>query len=121
MARFLAVFRPREPLGPGQLIEGLEPLMEQLEAAIDHRTPAHLSAMLRSGDTPDLQLFADEQARADGRVLEVVLISGESMGRGAPQTRGCFENLLHRSAATLPSLELVFRSDRDGPIPTGRG
>jgi hypothetical protein len=120
MARFLAVFRPRDPLAPGQLIEGLTPLMQELEAAVDHRTPAHLSAMLRGGDTPDLQLFADEQPSAEGRVLEVVLISGESMGKGAPQTRGCFENLLHRSATTLPGLELVFRSDRDGPIRNGR-
>jgi hypothetical protein len=120
MARFLAVLRPRDPLTAAELIEALDPLLDQLEGTVDHRTTAHLSMMLRTGgETHDLQLFADVQAKAGGRVLELVLISGESMGKGAPRTRECFEDLLQRAAGTLPSLELVFRSDRDGPIPAG--
>ena len=87
MARFLLVYRPRTPVGPELLILQLEPLLERLHAEIDHRTPAHLSAMLRGGsESLRLQLFADVQARADGSVLELVLMSQEPMGRGAPHT-----------------------------------
>ncbi|MEI7953211.1 MAG: hypothetical protein WCH37_11135, partial [Synechococcaceae cyanobacterium ELA182] len=69
------------------LISAMDPLVNQLGAQVDHRTPAHLSAMLRdTGDNLRLQLFADVQAKAQGPVLELVLMSREPMGRGAPHT-----------------------------------
>lgn len=118
MARFLLVLRPSVPKEPRELIEGLGPLLEGLQAAVDHRTPAHLSAMLNGGsDNLPLQLFADVQARASGPVLELVLMSREAMGRGAPQTRQSFETLVELALQTQPDLEAVFRSDRDGPLP----
>lgn len=121
MARFLVVLRPTTPVAAAELIAGLEPVVEQLDAQVDHRTPAHLSAMLSGGvENLPLQLFADVQAKAGGPVLELVLISRESMGRGAPQTLECFEDLVRRTAAAMPALELVFRSDRDGPLPPDR-
>ena len=43
----------------------------------------------------------------------------EAMGKGAPQTRQWFEQLALAVAETMPQLELVFRSDRDGPLPDG--
>jgi hypothetical protein len=91
--------------------------MEQLEAEVDHRTPAHLSALLKGGsDNLSLQLFADVQSKAGGPVLELVLISRESMGKGSPQTRERLEDLVRKAAAAMPQLELIFRSDRDGPV-----
>lgn len=119
MARFLVVLKPREPLPAAALIEGLSSLMQQLEAEVDHRTTAHLSALLRGGeDSLRLQLFADVQARPGGSLLELLLMSREAMGRGAPQTRLCFEQLVELAAEAMPGLDLVFRSDRDGPMPS---
>ena len=118
MARFLVVLKPRDPIPCRDLIDGMEALVDQLGAQVDHRTPAHLSAMLRdTGDNLRLQLFADVQAKAEGPVLELVLMSREPMGRGAPHTLQRFMHLVDVAADTMPGLELVFRSDRDGPLP----
>jgi hypothetical protein len=38
------------------------------------------------------------------------------MGRGAPQTLAVFEELAKQSAL-IAATDVVFRSDRDGPIP----
>ena len=46
MARFLLVLKPRSPLDTTALIAGLDPMLDELEAEVDHRTAAHLSAML---------------------------------------------------------------------------
>ncbi|MFM7651824.1 MAG: hypothetical protein ACKO5M_02695, partial [Vulcanococcus sp.] len=93
MARFLLVLQPRCPAPPAALIEALDPLLGGLHAEVDHRTPAHLSALLRGGQEHlRLQLFADVQAKAEGPVLELV-------------------------ASTQPELDLRFRSDRDGALP----
>jgi hypothetical protein len=119
MARYLMVLRPRAALEPSGLIAALEPLIVRLRAEVDHRTPAHLSAMLGGGEQLRLQLFADVQAKAAGPVLELVLMSREAMGKGAPQTRHWFDQLAAAAAETMPQLELVFRSDRDGPLPDG--
>jgi hypothetical protein len=117
MARYLLVLRPPGPVEAGELITGLEPLIQRLRAEVDHRTTAHLSAVLGSGDPLRMQLFADVQTKADGKVLELVLMSREAMGRGAPQTRQWFERLADAATETMPDLQLVFRSDRDGPLP----
>ena len=119
MARYLMVLRPQVVLDPAALIPALGPLIERLRAEVDHRTPAHLSAMLGGGEQLRLQLFADVQAKAGGPVLELVLMSREAMGKGAPQTRQWFDQLAATAAETMPQLELVFRSDRDGPLPDG--
>ena len=119
MARFLLVLKPRKPIESKDLIAGLDRLVDQLDAEVDHRTPAHLSAMLRGGmEHLRLQLFADVQAKAAGPVLELVLMSREPMGRGAPQTRECFEDLVRKASESMANLEPVFRSDRDGPLPS---
>jgi len=44
-------------------------------------------------------------------------MSREPMGRGAPQTRECFEDLVRKASESMANLEPVFRSDRDGPLP----
>ena len=118
MARFLTVFKPRAAAAPAALIDGLQPVLDALQADLDHRTPAHLSALLRQGSEGlPVQLFADVQAKAEGPVLELVLMSREPMGQGAPKTLAVFHQLLDLAAARLPDLELRFRSDRDGALP----
>jgi hypothetical protein len=121
MARFLLLFRPQSPLPPPDLIGRLQPLIEGFSAKVDHRSPAHLSAMVRGEYEPlRLQLVADVQAKADGPVLELVLMSREAMGTGAPQTKERFECLLAIASEVMPDLDLVFRSDRDGALPDRR-
>ena len=118
MARFLTVLQPHAPVAPAALIDGLEPVLQALHAEVDHRTPAHLSALLRGGhEQLRMQLFADVQAKAEGPVLELVLMSREPMGQGAPQTRAVFQQMLNEAARSLGHLRLCFRSDRDGALP----
>ena len=121
MARYLLVLRPPGVVEAGALIAGLEPLIQRLRAEVDHRTTAHLSAMIVTDDPLRLQLFADVQTKADGKVLELVLMSREAMGRGAPQTRQWFKRLVETATETMPELQLMFRSDRDGPLPDRAG
>ncbi len=64
-----------------------------------------------------MQLFADVQAKAQGPLLELALMSREPMGKGAPSTRAVFEQLLEACAQYLPALVPCFRSDRDGALP----
>ena len=119
MARFLTVLKPAAPIEPAALIDGLAPLLQALHGEVDHRTPAHLSALLRGGhEHLRMQLFADVQAKAEGPVLELVLMSREPMGQGAPQTRAVFQQMLDEAARSLAHLQLCFRSDRDGALPT---
>ena len=47
MARFLLLFRPRLPLPSAELIGRLDPLVQRFHAVVEHRSPAHLSAMVR--------------------------------------------------------------------------
>jgi hypothetical protein len=121
MARFMVVLQPRDPVDPQDLISALDPLVARLMAEVEHRTSAHLSAMLRdASDNLRLQLFADVQAQSLGPMLELVLMSREPMGRGAPLTRERFTQLLELVIETMPSLQIVFRSDQDGPLPGAR-
>ncbi len=118
MARFLLMLKPKVSVSSAVLLDQLHPVLEGLEAEVDHRTPAHLSALVRGGgENQRLQLFADVQAKLDGPVLELVLMSREAMGQGAPKTRAVFERLLELVGSRMPELDLLFRSDRDGALP----
>lgn len=117
MARFVLVLRPSAPLEAKGLIASLDPLIERLQAEVDHRTIAHLSALIGATDKLRLQFFADVQATQSGEVLELVLLSREPMGSGAAVTRERFLQLVDLAGATMPHLTPVFRSDRDGAIP----
>ena len=117
MARFLLVLKPLDGARDAELIDGLQPLLESLQAEVDHRTPAHLSALLRGGpEQLRMQLFADVQAKSGGPVLELALMSREPMVKGAPQSRAVFEDLLRCVEQCMPQFELCFRSDRDGAL-----
>ena len=118
MARFLLVLKPVADLESAAILEALTPVLSGLNAVVDHRTTAHLGAMVKQGgETQRMQLFADVQSKADGKVLELVLISREAMGRRAPKTHQTFENLLVLVEQHLSEMQLQFRSDRDGPLP----
>lgn len=49
MARFLSVFKPSGTPSAASLIDALQHLLQELQAEVDHRTPAHLSALMRGG------------------------------------------------------------------------
>ena len=116
MARFLLVLKPRAAMPSSALIEALAPLLQALQAEVDHHTAAHLNAVLRlKGEQQQMQLFADVQNKADGMVLELAVMSREAMGSGAPQTLAVFEELVNQ-AGRLVGMDVVFRSDRDGPL-----
>ena len=118
MARFLVVLKPSPAMTAEDMLRGLHPVLEALNAEIEHRTPAHLSAMIRGGgESQRMQLFADVQSKADGKVLELVLLSREAMGSTAPHTRTVFERLLQLLQQHVQAMPLTFRSDRDGPLP----
>ncbi len=124
MARFLLVLKPTGSVpGAGnqpaqELLACLAPVLDGLSAQVDHRTPAHLGALLKQGgEVQRMQLFADVQSQAGGRTLELVLLSREPMGLRAPETMKTFERLVELVHTHLPAMELVFRSDRDGPCP----
>jgi len=118
MARFLLVLRPVENQTPAALLDAIHPLLDALQAEVDHRTPAHLSALLKGAAEPQrMQLFADVQSKAEGPVLELVLLSREAMGTGAPHTRLTFEQVVALSSRHMPGCAVVFRSDRDGALP----
>lgn len=126
MARFLLVLQPNGTApaqGAGQaqpeaILRSLEPVLQALNAEVDHRTRAHLGALLKQGgESQRMQLFADVQARSGGRVLELVLLSREAMGLRAPQTLQVFQRLVELIEQHMPEMNLTFRSDRDGPLP----
>ena len=48
--------------------------------------------------------------------ITVLVNSREGMGHGAPQTCHCFEQLLLLLMQQAPTTQVVYRSDRDGPI-----
>ncbi len=104
--------------GADAILLGLEPVLQELSAEVDHRTSAHLSALLRQGgDSQRMQLFADVQSKpGGGKALELVLLSRESMGLRAPQTRAVLERLIALCQSHLQDMHVVFRSDRDGPM-----
>ncbi|MCP9848597.1 hypothetical protein [Cyanobium sp. Morenito 9A2] len=118
MARMILVLKTPEPVQTRDLIPQLLPVLEGLEASIDQQAPAHLSALFRS--PPEglaLQLFADVQPQAGGPELDVVVMSREPMGKGAPVTQRAFERLIALVNERAPGLQICFRSDRDGPLP----
>jgi hypothetical protein len=135
MARFLLVLQPsssvpsepadgnpdRERGSSEAILQALEPVLRGLNAEVDHRTRAHLGALVKQGgENQRMQLFADVQSKPRGaKALELVLLSRESMGLRAPQTLAVFERLVALCQEHLQDMRLVFRSDRDGPLQDG--
>jgi hypothetical protein len=118
MARLIMVLKPRGPAAEQDLIPVLLPALVQLGTEIDQQGPVHLSGLLRVPPQGlAVQLFADVQPQSDGPELDVVLMSGEAMTKGAPLTRQTLQSLIDLLPLHAAGLELIFRSDRDGPLP----
>jgi len=118
MARLMLVLKPRDQSSGDTLIPRLLPALGVLGTEIDNQGSHHLSGVMRV--PPQglvIQLFADVQPQADGPELDVVLMSGEAMTKGAPQTLQALANLIELLPEHAAELELTFRSDRDGPLP----
>lgn len=121
MARLIIVLKPRGPATGDELIPMLMPALQRLEAEFDHQAPSHLSGSMRvSRQGMVVQLFADVQPQADGPELDVVLMSSETMTKGAPQTLEALGALIALLPEHASGLNLIFRSDRDGPVPRQR-
>jgi hypothetical protein len=119
LARFLVVLKASAAMTATAMLESLEPVLLGLSANIEHRTPVHLSAMIRGGgEAQRMQLFADVQSGSGENRLELVLLSREAMGSKAPHTRQVFELLLELVERNVQEMEPCFRSDRDGPLPS---
>jgi hypothetical protein len=118
MARLMVVLKPRVTRTGKELIPFLLPTLALLDTEIDHQGPLHLSGLLRvSPQGLAVQLFADVQPQAEGPELDVVLMSGEAMTKGAPLTHQALASLITLLPEHAAELELTFRSDRDGPLP----
>ncbi|MCT0220002.1 hypothetical protein KQ304_13550 [Synechococcus sp. CS-1329] len=118
MARLIIVLKPRGPAAGHELIPKLMPALQRLNAEFEHQGPSHLSGVMRvPPQGMAVQIFADVQPQADGPELDVVLMSSEMMTKGAPQTQSAFAELIGLLPDHAGDLELIFRSDRDGPVP----
>lgn len=53
--------------------------------------------------------------RSHGEIT-LLVSSREGMGKGAPQSKACFERVMALLSEQLPAAQLLYRSDRDGPI-----
>ncbi len=118
MARLMVVLKARGAAAAHELMPKLLPTLVALGAETDNEGSAHLSALMRvQPQGLAVQIFADVQPQADGPELDVVLMSVEAMTRGAPLTHQALHALIGLLPQQSPDLELVFRSDRDGPLP----
>jgi hypothetical protein len=118
MARLMVVLKPRGRTTGEELIPFLLPTLALLGTEIDHQGTLHLSGLLRVPPQGlAVQLFADVQPQAEGPELDVVLMSGEAMTKGAPLTHQALASLIALLPEHAADLELTFRSDRDGPLP----
>lgn len=116
MARLMVVLKPVAACGAAELIPQIDPVLDRLAAVVDERSATHLGASFVQAPVGlKVQLFGDVQPRSDGYELELVLMSGEPMAAGSRNTRLALEALLSEVERLALGLEVVFRSDRDGP------
>lgn len=114
----MVVLKPKGTRTGEELITFLLPTLALLDTEIDHQGTLHLSGLLRVPPQGlAVQLFADVQPQAEGPELDVVLMSGEAMTKGAPLTHQALASLIALLPEHAADLELTFRSDRDGPLP----
>ncbi|MEB3276333.1 MAG: hypothetical protein VKM92_05130 [Cyanobacteriota bacterium] len=113
MARYEAQLQsPGLELGAFQ--QHIEPLAAQLGVELSWLDRRNASmALLLPPQGISVQLLLE--FRGHGEVT-VLVSSREGMGKGAPQSRSCFEQVLALVTEQLPGAQLRYRSDRDGPI-----
>ena len=103
---------------PGLELGTFQQQLERLAAALsvelswlDRRNASMALLLPPQGISVQLLL----EFRGHGEII-VLLSSREGMGKGAPQTCSCFEHVLAQLSEQLPSAQLRYRSDRDGPV-----
>ena len=113
MARYVA-----QLLCPQQTVSHAQLLVEQLAAALaaepqwlDCRNASLV--LVLPPQSLSVQVLLEFQQQG---AITVLVNSREGMGHGAPQTRHCFEQLLLQLTQQAASTQVVYRSDRDGPI-----
>ena len=103
---------------PGLELGAQQQVVQQLATAVDveltwlDRRNASMGLLL---PPQGLSVRVLLECQANGKIT--MLLSGrEGMAKGAPQSRACFEHLLALLLELLPAAQVMFRSDRDGPI-----
>ena len=96
----------------------LRPLLEQLDpgpgGSFTWLDPCNTAITVNpASHALPVQVLLELRGRHE---LGVLITSREGMGRGAPLSHGVLEQLLGQLQALIPTSELQFRSDRDGPI-----
>ncbi len=113
MARFEAQWQS-PGLAAGEIRDLVSHLAQELPSTATWLDANNVSLPLilqPSGLT--VQVLLEFQPRGP---LTILVNSREGMGYGAPQSRQVLEQLLAVMTRLLPQAQLLYRSDRDGPI-----
>ncbi len=113
MARYEAHLRT-----PSDDLDSHRPVAEQVAKALnieltwlDRRNAS--MALLVPPQAISVQLLLEFRGHGE---ITLLVSSREGMGKGAPQSRACFEQVLALLHEHMPAAQLRYRSDRDGPI-----
>ena len=93
------------------LLEQLDPGPAGTVTWLDPRNTA--ITVLPASHAFPVQVLLELRGR---RQLGVLVTSREGMGRGAPHSHGVLEQVLGQLQALIPTSELQYRTDLDGPI-----
>jgi len=93
------------------LLEQLDPGPGGTVTWLDPRNTA--ITVLPASHALPVQVLLELRGR---RQLGVLVTSREGMGRGAPLSHGVLEQVLGQLQALIPTSELQYRTDLDGPI-----
>lgn len=113
MARYEALLytNSQDPSHHKQVAEQLARTLNVELTWLDRRNAS--MALLLAPQAISVQLLLEFRDHGE---ITVLLSSREGMGKGAPQSRSCFEQVLGLLAVQLPGAQQRYRSDRDGPI-----
>lgn len=112
MARFEALLAPAS--NASDWSAAIEQLAQEWQGAPDWLDGRNASLTVHVAPT-GLQVKLLLELRHSGQ-LGVLISSREGMGGGAQQTRVVLAQLLASLERLLPGVQVLFRSDRDGPI-----
>ena len=112
MARFEALLAPAS--NPSDWSAAVNQLAQEWQGAADWLDGRNASLTVHVAPT-GLQVKLLLELQHSGQ-LGVLISSREGMGGGSLQTKVVLEQLLASLERLLPGVQVVFRSDRDGPI-----
>jgi hypothetical protein len=112
MARFEALLAPVRDLEAARTC--IDQLAQEWQGAADWLDKRNASLTVHVAPT-GLQVKLLLELQPSGQ-LGVLVSSREGMGGGAVQTKEVLDQLLAILERLLPGVQVVFRSDRDGPI-----